>query len=203
MSSDCVCTVLLSSTLRQVMSFRSCTVVTTYIVTQLVTGYGSTHNALVTIFIMTDSPPEVAELLKQLLTQVALHGETLNFLIAQRNNVANSTVSSESDLSAERRSSDVPVVPEVENPAHVTIREDLSKSSYFVTRELGNGIPVLSDKNYALWKAHVLADVRSNPEWTSGKAALLEVLTSNIHPHEAALHSILWNKLTDTLKSQA
>ena len=47
-----------------------------------------------------------------------------------------------------------------------------------------------------------MAYVRSNPEWTSGKAALPEVLTSNVHPHGAALHSILWNKLTDTLKSQ-
>ena len=47
-----------------------------------------------------------------------------------------------------------------------------------------------------------MAYVRSNPEWTSGKAALPEVLTSDKHPHGQALHSILWNKLTDTLKSQ-
>ena len=155
---------MLSSTLRHVTSSRICTVVTPYIVTQLVTGYGSTHNALVTIVIMTDSPPDVATLLQQLLATVASHGEILSSLTIQRNNVADSTVSSDSEVPAEGRSSDVPVVPEVENPALVQIREDQSKSSFFVTRELGNGIPILSDKNYALWKAHVLAYVWSNPE---------------------------------------
>ena len=53
-SSDCVCTVLLSSSVRLLTSFRICTVVSLYIVTQLVIGYGSTHKALVTIFTMSD-----------------------------------------------------------------------------------------------------------------------------------------------------
>ena len=146
---------------------------------------------------MTESPPDVATLLQQLMATVTSHGEILSSLVIARNTVADSTVSSDSEVPAERHSSDVPVVTEVQNPAPVQISEEQTKSSLFVTRELGSGIPILSDKNYALWKAHVLAYVRSNPEWTSGKAALPEVLTSSAHPHGAALHAILWNKLTD------
>ena len=85
-SSDCVCTVQLSSSFRLVTSFCICTVVTPYIVTQLVTGYGSTHNASVTIFTMADLT-EVASLLQQLLTTVASHSDILSVLSAQRNNI--------------------------------------------------------------------------------------------------------------------
>ena len=148
---------------------------------------------------------EVTTLLQQLLTQVASHSEIFTVLTTQRNNaaeVADSIASSDTDVPADGRAPDVPVIRVVDNPAPVQICEDQSKSYLFVTRELGNGIPILSDKKCALWKAHVLAYVRSNPEWSSGKAAVPEVLTSNVHPHGAALHSILWNKLTDTLKSQ-
>ena len=101
--------------------------------------------------------------------------------------------------------SDVPAdehIPDVDHPAPVRIREDQFRLHFSVTRELGNGIPICSDQSYALCKAHVLAYIRSNPEWTSGRAAVPEVLTSNNHPHGASLRSILWNKLTETIKSQ-
>ena len=128
--------------------------VSLYIVTQLVTGYGSTHNALVTIFTMADNT-EVASLLQQLLATVASHSDILSVLSAQRNNIADSIVSVDTDVPAEERIPDIPVVPEVDHPAPVQIREDQVRSHFSVTRELGNGIPILSDKNYALWKAHV------------------------------------------------
>lgn len=112
------------------------------------------------------------------------------------------------DILNRNQNSDASEAEEVELPARevlpgrvarvdVNARGDENRGNYSMARELGKEIPTLTDRNYSLWKEHVLAYGRA-AEW--GTSDIPEVLTDANHPRAKEAKDFLFIKLGPTLQ---
>ena len=67
-------------------------------------------------------------------------------------------------------------------------------------RGIAKDLPVLTEKNYSMWKAYILTYARAAGDW--GKADLPEVFTDSSHPRAVAARDFMWNKCSTTIQRQ-
>ena len=112
------------------------------------------------------------------------------------------------DILNRNQNSEASEVEEVELPApelmpgrvalvNVDARGDENRGNYSMARELGKEIPALTDRNYSLWKEHVLAYGRA-AGW--GTPDIPEVLTDANHLRVKEAKDFLFIKLGPTLQ---